>query len=33
VNQQAVNGVLYSGNTTLQADAADLFNLLSKAGT
>jgi hypothetical protein len=36
VNQQAVNGVLYSGNgnqVRLQADAADLFNLLSKAGS
>jgi hypothetical protein len=32
VNQQAVNGVLDNGNTTLQAEAADLFNLLSKAG-
>jgi hypothetical protein len=33
VNQQAVNGGLYSGNTTLQADAADLLNSLSKAGS
>jgi hypothetical protein len=33
VNQQAVNGVLYNGDTTLQAEAADLFNLMSKAGS
>jgi hypothetical protein len=33
VNQQAVNGGLYGGNTTLQASAADLFNSLSKAGS
>jgi hypothetical protein len=33
VNQQAVNGVLYGGNTTLLASAADLFKLLSKAGS
>jgi hypothetical protein len=33
VNQQAVNGGLYGGNTTLQASAADLFTLLSNAGS
>ena len=33
VNKQAVNGELYNGDTTLQAEAADLFNLLSKAGS
>ena len=31
VNKQAVNGVLDNGNATLQAEAADLFNMLSKA--
>jgi hypothetical protein len=33
VNSKAVNGVLYSGNATLQAQAADLFNAVNKAGT
>jgi hypothetical protein len=32
VNKQAVNGVLYNGNATLQAQAADLFNNLNGAG-
>jgi hypothetical protein len=32
VNRQAVNGVLYNGNTTLQAQAADLFNAVNEAG-
>jgi sugar lactone lactonase YvrE len=33
VNQLAVNGVLYGGNTTLQAQAAELFNALDQAGS
>ena len=33
VNKKAVNGVLYNGDTTLQAQAADLFNALNQAGT
>jgi hypothetical protein len=33
VNDQAVNGVLYNGSTTLQSEAADLFNKLNKAGS
>ena len=32
VNQQAVNGVLDNGNTTLQAEAGDLFTSLNQAG-
>jgi hypothetical protein len=32
VNKLAVNGVLYNGDLTLQAEAADLFNALNKAG-
>jgi hypothetical protein len=32
VNQQAVNGVLYNGNVTLQAQAAALLNALNQAG-
>jgi hypothetical protein len=32
VNRKAVNGVLYNGNATLQAQAADLFNALNQAG-
>ena len=32
VNKKAVNGVLYNGDATLQAQAADLFNSLNKAG-
>jgi hypothetical protein len=30
VNQQAVNGVLYNGNATLQSQAADLLNALNE---
>ena len=33
VNNQAVNGVLYNGNATLQAQAADLFDALNQAGS
>src|SRR5262249_32634547 len=33
VNKRAVNGVLYSGDATLQAQAADLFNALNQAGS
>ena len=33
VNKKAVNGVLYGGNTTLQAQAAELFNALDQAGS
>jgi hypothetical protein len=33
VNKKAVNGVLYNGDATLQAQAADLFNSLNQAGT
>jgi hypothetical protein len=33
VNKLAVNGVLYGGNTTLQAQAAELFNALDQAGS
>jgi hypothetical protein len=33
VNKQAVRGVLYNGNATLQAQAADLFSALNKAGS
>jgi hypothetical protein len=32
VNQQAVNGGLYNGDTTLQKEADDLFDALTKAG-
>jgi hypothetical protein len=32
VNKKAVNGVLYGGNTTLQAQCAGLFNSLDQAG-
>jgi type VI protein secretion system component Hcp len=32
VNKKAVNGVLYGGNATLQAQAADLFTSLNAAG-
>ena len=32
VNKKAVNGVLYNGDATLQAQAADLFDALSNAG-
>jgi hypothetical protein len=32
VNKQAVNGVLYGGNATLQAQCADLFSALDQAG-
>jgi uncharacterized repeat protein (TIGR01451 family) len=32
VNQRAVNGLLYGGNTTLRQEAADLFNALNSAG-
>jgi hypothetical protein len=32
VNKKAVKGVLYGGNTTLQAQAADLFNSLDTTG-
>jgi hypothetical protein len=33
VNQQAVNGVLYNGNTTLRKQASDLFGALIQAGS
>ena len=33
VNQQAVNGVLYNGDTTLRQQAADLFDALNNAGS
>jgi hypothetical protein len=33
VNKKAVKGALYNGDATLQAQAADLFNSLNKAGT
>jgi hypothetical protein len=33
VNRKAVNGVLYNGGATLQAQAADLFSSLDQAGT
>ena len=33
VNTQAVNGALYGGNATLQAQAADLFDALNQAGS
>jgi hypothetical protein len=33
VNQQAPNGVLYKGDATLQAQAADLFNFLNQVGS
>jgi len=32
VNKQAVSGVLYGGNATLQAQCADLFSALDQAG-
>ena len=32
VNKQAVNGVLYGGNATLQAQCAHLFSTLDQAG-
>jgi hypothetical protein len=32
VNQKAVNGKLYGGNATLQAEAASLFSLLNQVG-
>jgi hypothetical protein len=33
VNSKAVNGVLYNGNATMQAQAADLYNALNQAGS
>jgi hypothetical protein len=33
VNQQAVGGVLYNGDATLQAQAANLFDALNQAGS
>jgi hypothetical protein len=33
VNQKAVNGVLYHGDATLQAQCADLFDSLNQAGS
>jgi hypothetical protein len=33
VNQRAVKGVLYGGNTTLRQQAADLFAALNDAGS
>ena len=33
VNRKAVNGVLYNGDATLQAQCADLFNSLNQAGS
>src|SRR5262249_55309581 len=33
VNKQAVNGVLYNGNATLQGQAAALFDALNQAGS
>src|SRR5262249_61671564 len=33
VNKKAVNGVLYGGSATLQAQCADLFNALDTAGS
>ena len=33
VNQRAVNGVLYNGDTTLRQQAADLFDALNNAGS
>jgi hypothetical protein len=33
VNSKAVNGVLYNGDVTLEAQAADLFNGLNQAGS
>jgi hypothetical protein len=33
VNRKAVNGVLYNGDATLQAQCADLFNSLDQAGS
>jgi hypothetical protein len=33
VNQMAVSGVLYGGNATLQAEAAQLFNALNTVGS
>jgi hypothetical protein len=33
VNKKAVNGVLYGGDATLQAQAADLLNSLDQAGS
>jgi hypothetical protein len=33
VNKKAVNGVLYGGDATLQAQAADLLNALDQAGS
>jgi hypothetical protein len=33
VNQKAVNGVLYGGDATLQAQAADLLNSLDQGGS
>ncbi len=32
VDRQAVNGVLYNGDTTLQKEANDLFDALNQAG-
>jgi hypothetical protein len=32
VNRRAVQGVLYNGDATLQAECADLFNSPSQAG-
>jgi hypothetical protein len=33
VNEQVSNGRLYNGDATLQAQAADLFNLLNQTGS
>jgi hypothetical protein len=33
VNKKAVQGVLYNGDATLQAECADLFNALNQAGS
>jgi hypothetical protein len=33
VDQQAVNGLLYNGDNTLQREASDLFDTLIKAGS
>jgi hypothetical protein len=33
VNKKAVNGVLYGGDATFQAEAADLFDALNQAGS
>jgi len=33
VNKKAVNGALYNGDATLQAQCADLFDSLGQAGS